>query len=212
MTMIRVDLVGVELTRDQKADCTDRLTEAWATVEVGEDSALARTGFMVIYEHFKAEDVWVGTAPLVDAGPSGKAAVVTANVMSGPWTDAMKAELFAATETIVRDVAEIERADSGWDFWMTITEVPDGGWSLGGRPVSIRDIAGIFTEDRQQRIAKYLAPDLERRFAKVSSSSPESMNRKVILHDPDVSLSESELTVGQSDPLATLPTRARVRT
>lgn len=157
MTMIRVDLVGAELSRDQKAQCTDRLTEAWATVEVGQDSELARTGFMVIYENFKTEDVWVGTAPMVDGGPSGKAAVVTVNVMAGPWTDEMKAELFAVTEEIVRDVAGIERADAGWDFWMTIQEVPDGGWSVGGRAVSIRDLAGLFTEDRQQRIARYLA-------------------------------------------------------
>jgi hypothetical protein len=76
--------------------------------------------------------------------------------MAGPWTDEMKAQLFEATENIVRDVAGIERADAGWDFWMTIVEVPDGGRSVGGRPVSIRDIAGLFTEDRQQRIANYL--------------------------------------------------------
>jgi len=156
MTMIRVDLVGVELTRDQKAECTDRLTRAWAGVEVGEDSALARTGFMVLYRHFAPDDVWVGTKRMVDAGPSGKAAVVTVQVMAGPWTDPMKAELFASTEAVVRDVAGIERADSGWDFWMTIDEVPDGGWSIGGRAVSIGDIAAIFTEDRQRRIAAYL--------------------------------------------------------
>jgi phenylpyruvate tautomerase PptA (4-oxalocrotonate tautomerase family) len=157
MTMIRVDLIGAELSREQKAECTNRLTEAWATVEVGEDSELARTGFMVVYENFKPDDVWVGTSPMVDAGPSGRAAVVSVRVMAGPWTDEMKTELYAATEAIVRDVVGIERVDAGWDFWMTIMEVPDGGWSVGGRPVSIRDLSGIFTGDRRQRIAAYLA-------------------------------------------------------
>jgi hypothetical protein len=37
-----------------------------------------------------------------------------------------------------------------------MTIVPEGGWSLGGRVVSIGKIAGVFTEDRQARIREYL--------------------------------------------------------
>ena len=46
---------------------------------------------------------------------------------------------------------------AGSDFWMTFVEVPEGAWGLGGRAVSIADLAPIFKEDRQERIGAYLA-------------------------------------------------------
>jgi hypothetical protein len=76
--------------------------------------------------------------------------------MAGPWTDEMKASIFGRLDAIVREVADIPKRGAGTDVWMTIVEVPDGGWSLGGRPVSIAKLAPFFTEDRQQRIREYL--------------------------------------------------------
>jgi len=59
-------------------------------------------------------------------------------------------------EAIVRDVADMPKQGTGSDFWMTIVEVPDGAWGVGGRPVSIAQLAPIFTDDRQEHIRKYL--------------------------------------------------------
>jgi hypothetical protein len=104
-----------------------------------------------------SDDLWLGDRPMVEAGPSGRAAVIQAQVMAGPWTNAMKADLFARLESAVRDVVEMPKRGAGSDFWMTFVEVPEGGWGLGGRSVSIGDLAPVFSEDRQQRIRAYLA-------------------------------------------------------
>ena len=57
----------------------------------------------------------------------------------------MKRELFARLEAAVRDVAEMPKRGAGSDFWMTFVEVPEGGWGLGGRAVSIGELAPVFT-------------------------------------------------------------------
>jgi len=157
MTMMRVGLSGFELTRDQKRALTRRLIDAFCAVEVGQDVEAARVGFMVRYESVSVDDLWVGDQPMVEAGPSGRAAVIQAQVMAGPWNDEMKAELFDRLEAAVREIGEMPKEGAGSDFWMTFVEIPEGGWGLGGRAVSIAKLAPVFTEDRQARIRSYLA-------------------------------------------------------
>ena len=157
MTIMHLTLIGTKLTQTQKAQLADRLMGDFATVEVGEDSPLARTGFVVDIDEREPGDVFMGDAPMTAAGPSGRAAILKAQVMAGPWNDAMKAELHQRLEAIMRDVADMPKAGRGAEFWMTIVEVEEGGWSLGGKPVSIADIAPVFVEDRKARIKDYLA-------------------------------------------------------
>lgn len=157
MTIMRVGVAGVALSTDSKRELTRRLIDAFCRVEVGEPVDAARVGFMVRYEALDVDDLWVGDRPMVEAGPSGRAAVIQAQVMAGPWTREMKSDLFARLEEAVREVAEMPKRGAGSDFWMTFVEVPEGGWGLGGRAVSIADLAPIFDEDRQARIRSYLA-------------------------------------------------------
>jgi hypothetical protein len=157
MTIMRVGLAGVELASEAKRELTRRLIDEFCAVEVGAPVEAARIGFMVRYEALGLDDLWVGDRPMVEAGPSGRAAVIQAQVMAGPWTPEMKQELFERLETAVRDVAEMPRQGAGSDFWMTFVEIPEGGWGLGGRVVSIADLSPIFSADRQTRIQAYLA-------------------------------------------------------
>ena len=82
--------------------------------------------------------------------------MVDARVMAGPWNDEMKARLFERLEAILRDAADMPKTGNGADFWMTIVEVPEGAWGLGGRTVSIERLAPVFSEDRQERIRAHL--------------------------------------------------------
>ena len=93
---------------------------------------------------------------MVGANPSSVAAVVTAQVMAGPWNEEMKRELFARTDAIVRDVAEMPASETGGDFWMTFVEVEEGGWGYGGQPMSIERLSAVFAPERQKRIRAYL--------------------------------------------------------
>ena len=68
----------------------------------------------------------------------------------------MKDELFSRVEPVVREAIDVPRGE-GPAVWMTFLEVPDGGWGVDGRAVSIRDFAPVFAEDRQARIVAYLA-------------------------------------------------------
>ena len=156
MTIMRVSLVGSALSDDEKGTLATRLIDAFAEVEVGAASEAVRSGFLVHFEELAKADLWNGARPMADVGPSGKAAVVTTQVMAGPWTDAMKAALFESIEAIVREATGMEKRGAGGDFWMTIVEVPEGAWGVGGRPVSIGQLAPLFADDRQERIRRYL--------------------------------------------------------
>ena len=162
MTIMHVTLTGTTLDAKRKQRLASRLIDAFARIEVGQSTPAVRAGFVVRIDEVEPENLWMGDAKMSDASPAGRAAIVNARVMGGPWSDAMKAELFVEIEDAVRDVAEMRRAANGTDFWMTIVEVPDGGWGLGGKPVSIGKLAPAFEEERQQRIEKYLR-DREKR-------------------------------------------------
>ncbi len=156
MTIMRVSLVGASLTSEKKQHLAGRLISAFSLVEVGQDAPAAHAGFLVHFEDVAPDDLYMGGQPMADAGDSGRAAVVTAQVMAGPWTDEMKAQLFRDIEGVIREEIDMPRNEPGADFWMTITEVPEGAWGYGGKPVSIASLAPVFTEDRQERIRGYL--------------------------------------------------------
>jgi len=156
MTTIRISTTGEPLTSEQKAHLADRVTEAFAQVEVGNDSPRIRRGFLVQFESLADDDLWLGRDQASVLSPSNRAALVTVRVMAGPWNAAMKADLFDRIEKILREVAEMPRGDDGSDIWMTFVEVPEGGWGLGGRAVAISSIAPVFSKDRQERIRTYL--------------------------------------------------------
>ena len=157
MTIMRVSLVGTSISEKQKETMANRLIEAFAQVEVGHATPEIKNGFLVLFEQLDRTDIWMGLHPMADASESGKAAVVSAHVMAGPWNPTMKSELFATIEGVVREVAEMPRVGNGNDFWMTFVEIPEGSWGLGGRSVSIENLSPIFAPDRQQRIEEHLA-------------------------------------------------------
>ncbi len=161
MTIMRVSLVGTELSDADKQALAQRMIGAFAEVEVGHDAPAVRAGFLVHFENVAPGDLIMGDRPMVEGGTSGKAALVTTQVMAGPWTPGMKAEIFRRIEAIVREAAGIPRSGAGADFWMTIVEVPEGGWGFGGEPVSIGKLAPVFAEDRQKRIQRYLDARVE---------------------------------------------------
>lgn len=159
MTIMRVALIGVELAPDRKTDLARQLIGAFCEIEVGRDIEVAHSGFIVHIEEARSDSVFLGDSPMTAASPVGRAAILQTQVMAGPWTNEMKRQLFKRLEAIVRDVAEMPKQGTGSDFWMTIVEVPDGAWGVGGRPVSIAQLAPIFTDDRQERIREYLQKD-----------------------------------------------------
>jgi len=157
MTILRVTLAGVVLEAEQKAALARRLIENFAEVEVGHAAPAVRNGFVVQIQHAAVDDVFMGDAPMAGAGPASRCALVSAHVMAGPWNDAMKAELFERIDRVVREAAGMPREGAGSDVWITFVEVPEGGWGVGGRPVSIARLAAVFDEERQARIRSYLA-------------------------------------------------------
>jgi len=156
MTAINLAMAGKPLTSANKSELADRITEAFAHVEVGNDAPQIRGGFMIKFEHLEEDDLWIGTETALHQSPSNRAALITIRVMAGPWNNEMKAELFERIESVLREVAEMPKEGKGSDIWMTFLEVPEGSWGLGGRAVSIAALAPVFTSDRQTRIRTYL--------------------------------------------------------
>ncbi len=149
--------MGVELSPELKARLADRVIGAFAEVECGQDNLMIRAGFLMMFESLGVDDVCNGSTPMAKLNASGKAVVIQTQVMAGPWTAEMKADLYGRVQTILREEIDMPRPKGGGDLWMTITEVPEGGWGVGGRTVSIEKLAPAFTKNRQERIQHYLA-------------------------------------------------------
>jgi phenylpyruvate tautomerase PptA (4-oxalocrotonate tautomerase family) len=147
---------GAELSAEQKQGLARGLIDAFAEIDRGHSSPQIRAGFVVHIEQVEAGDLWMGDRPMTDASPSGRAAIISTRVMAGPWNRAMKAALFERLEAVVREIADMPDASAGADIWQTLVEVPEGGWGLGGRSVSIERLAPAFADDRQARIRAYL--------------------------------------------------------
>lgn len=156
MTILRVSLAGDPLPATAKQDLAARLIETFAEVELGHPAPELHGAFVVHLESLEPGSLWLGPRQMVEAGPSGRAVVISAQVMAGPWDRETKALLFRRIEAVVREVAAMPRAGRGEDFWMTLVEVPDGGWSVGGQPISIGRLSPIFAADRRSRIREYL--------------------------------------------------------
>ncbi|MBI5582783.1 MAG: hypothetical protein HY892_03070, partial [Deltaproteobacteria bacterium] len=95
MTIMRVSVVGMTLDSATKSNLAKRLIEEFATVEVGRFSEQIAAGFTLQLEELAADSLWMGLKPAIQSHPSGKAVVISAQVMAGPWNAAMKTELFA---------------------------------------------------------------------------------------------------------------------
>ena len=156
MTIMRVSIAGITLQPAIKANLAKRLIEAFATVEVGQFSEAIAAGFTLQLEEVETDSLWMGLKPAIETHPSAKAVVIDARVMAGPWNAAMKEELFASLDTVVREVLEIPTSDPGTNIWITLSEIPKDSFCVGGKVVSISQLSPFFTSDRQQRISEYL--------------------------------------------------------
>ncbi|MBI5606634.1 MAG: hypothetical protein HY879_25160 [Deltaproteobacteria bacterium] len=161
MTIIRVSLVGMTLDSVTKSNLAKRLIEEFATVEVGRFSEPIAAGFTLQLEEVGADNLWMGLKPAVQSHPSGKAVVISAQVMAGPWNAAMKEELFARLDAAVREILKIPKTDSDSNIWMTVTEISGDSFSVGGKVVSIAQLSPFFTADRQKRIGEYVKKSLQ---------------------------------------------------
>jgi len=158
MTIMRVGVAGMNLNSAIKANLATRLVTEFASVEVGQFSEQIAAGFTVQIEEIASDNLWIGLKPAVETHKSGKAVVITAQVMAGPWNAAMKEELFARLDAAVREILEIPKSKNGSNVWITVTEIEEGSFGVGGKPIPIMQLAPFFTSDRQQRIIKYLEP------------------------------------------------------
>ena len=156
MTIMRVSVTGIKLQPEIKADLARRLIEEFATVEVGQFSEAIAAGFTVQLEELEPENLWMGLHPAGKAHPSGKFIVITAQVMAGPWNLEMKKEVISRLDHAVREILEIPSKNPGTNIWVTIVEIPNGSFGVGGKVVSISELSPFFTEDRQKRIHEYL--------------------------------------------------------
>lgn len=156
MTIMRVGVAGMKLDSKIKTNLAKRLITEFASVEVGQFSEQIVTGFTVLIEEMAPDSLWIGLRPAVETHKSGKTVIITAQVMAGPWNAAMKEELLVRLDEAVREILEIPKSKNGSNVWITVTEIEEGSFGVGGKPVPIMQLAPFFTSDRQQRIIKYL--------------------------------------------------------
>jgi len=153
---MRVSVAGVKLTPTIKSNLAKRLIKEFSKVEVGRFSEIIASGFMAQIEEVDADSLWLGSNMAVNTHPSAIAVIITAQVMAGPWNEAMKKELFVNLDVAVREILEIQDSDNKSNVWMTITEIPKDSFGVGGKVVSIAQLSRFFSQDRQERIIEYL--------------------------------------------------------
>jgi phenylpyruvate tautomerase PptA (4-oxalocrotonate tautomerase family) len=132
----------------------EKLTAAVLEVETGKDTAESRPGVMVQFEELPESSWFHGGKAAEDLYEKHGIFGVTAIVMQGPWTSALKAELSSRLAAALRDVARVPEKHA---IWITVHEVPDGAWSVNGRTVRIERLIWAFESDRQANIRALLA-------------------------------------------------------
>lgn len=157
MTAININIAGDPLTREEKARIADRMSEAFAQVEVGNDSPMIRSGIMTHFEEVGTDNLWVGANPIAAPGPSNRSALISIRVMAGPWNANMKQDLIGRLNKILREEAGLVQSETGGHVWNTFVEVADGGWGVNGAGVTISQFGPLFADDRKKRISDYLA-------------------------------------------------------
>lgn len=155
MTILDVRTTGIDLDAATKERIAGRMVAAFAEVEVGHDDPSAHAGFMVLFDSVADDDMYIGGRRAGVASGTGRGCVVRAQVMAGPWDEDLRKAAVAAVGSVLTD----ELGLSGTELWMTLTEIPEGSWGYGGRPLSIEAIAPLFSPERQATITAHLAED-----------------------------------------------------
>lgn len=153
MTIVDIRTTGLSLEAEDKQRIASRIVAAFAEVEAGHDDASVHVGFMVLFNEAGDADTYIGPDPVGVATGTGRGVVVRAQVMAGPWDDDLRRDAISSVGSVLRD----ELGLSGAEIWMTLTEIPDGSWGYGGHPLSIADLAGMFSDERRARIDTHLA-------------------------------------------------------
>ena len=149
MTVVRVTSMTGALGAEARRELGEKLTSAVLEVETGKDTPEARPGVMVQFEEL-AESSWFhGGRAAEDLYDKNGIFWVTAIVMQGPWTSALKAELSSRLAAALREVSEVPEKHA---IWITVHEVPDGAWNVNGNTVRIEQLIWAFESDRQATI------------------------------------------------------------
>jgi len=153
MTVVRVTSLEGALRAEDRRLLGEKLTAAVLEVETGKDTPESRPGVMVQFEELPELSWFHGGKAAEDLYEKQGIFGVTAIVMQGPWTSALKAELSSRLAAALRDVARVPEKHA---IWITVHEVPDGAWSVNGRTVRIEQLIWAFESDRQATIRALL--------------------------------------------------------
>ena len=149
MTVVRVTSMAGALRAEDRRELGEKLTSAVLEVETGKDTPEARPGVMVQFEELSESSWFHGGRAAEDLYDRNGIFWVTAIVMQGPWTSALKAELSSRLAAALRDVSEVPEKHA---IWITVHEVPDGAWNVNGNTVRIEQLIWAFESDRQATI------------------------------------------------------------
>ena len=149
MTVVRVTSMAGALRAEDRRELGEKLTSAVLEVETGKDTPEARPGVMVQFEELSESSWFHGGQAAEDLYDRNGIFWVTAIVMQGPWTSALKAELSSRLAAALRDVSEVPEKHA---IWITVHEVPDGAWNVNGNTVRIEQLIWAFESDRQATI------------------------------------------------------------
>lgn len=157
MTAITIAIAGTPVSTKSKRNMCSLINDAFLNNEVGIHNEQLRRGIITKFETLDAEDIWVGIDTVADKSELSRAVLVTIRVMAGPWNTSMKMKLIKDIDDIIRNELEIPLEKSSDDIWTTFVEVPEGGWGVGGRQISIAELAPVFATQQQHRIGAYLS-------------------------------------------------------
>ena len=152
MTIITVNTPTGRLSREQRRELAETLTDAVLVPEVGQFVPAARAGFQVHFVEREADAMAIGGRLLADAGPDADVAVIDVTVMDGDWRQEVRAEVIERVLAAMAAACGLAEPSPAW--WVTFRVIDEGSWGSRGGVLSVLSLldSGVFTEEKAKAV------------------------------------------------------------
>jgi len=150
MTVITLSYPANRISREQRGQLAQSLTDAVLTVEVGQKAIPARAGFQVHFRELPSDHMAINGTLLSESGDDTM--VVDIAVMDGDWPKADRAKVIENILAALAEALDTKKPAANW--WVNFRTIDEGSWGAFGGMLSVLSLLemGVFTEEKAKAI------------------------------------------------------------
>lgn len=157
MTIVTVTTPEGRLSKEQRRELAETLTDAVLVPEVGQAAPPARIGFQVHFTELDPSRMAIGGRLIGDLTPAPDVATIDVCVMDAAWPSTVRRRVIENILSAMARACSLDTPSPAW--WVTFRTIDEGSWGSRGSVLSILDLlgSGVFTQERIAAIRRTLA-------------------------------------------------------